>query len=172
MKNGFSLQLFVGRQSYLTQLGVRGKSIIYINRSHSSCSVVLLSDRVTVLITSSVSRFGESLPLWHSFKSLEQNVDGLFSIWQNLIFLCQNNMILGKFSLSQLVTYFKIIQPSGHTDHYYLLIPINRFFLKEFHTRKYLVSFLYLFQAIFHTQADLRLPTNLCLIVGSSYLDL
>ena len=31
----------------------------------------------------SVTRFGENSPLWHNFKSIGQNSQGLFSIWQN-----------------------------------------------------------------------------------------
>ena len=36
-----------------------------------------------LMVSSSVTRFGEILPLWHNFKSLGQIFEGLFSIWQS-----------------------------------------------------------------------------------------
>ena len=35
------------------------------------------------MISISVARFGEILPLWLKFAGLDQNFDGLFLIWQN-----------------------------------------------------------------------------------------
>ena len=32
----------------------------------------------------SVTRFGEILPLWHNFKNLEDIFEGLISVWQNV----------------------------------------------------------------------------------------
>ena len=49
---------------------------------------------------SSVTRVGEISPLWHYFKSFGQIFEGLFSyLAKYLILLCQNVMLLGKFSL-------------------------------------------------------------------------
>ena len=43
----------------------------------------------------SVTRFNKILPLWENFVSLGQIYDGLFCIWQILILVWQNIMVLG-----------------------------------------------------------------------------
>ena len=69
-----------------------------------SCSVTL------VVVVVSVTRFGKISPLWHNFKSIGQIFASLFSIWQNVnLTLAKNVMLLGKFSLLSIATYFKII---------------------------------------------------------------
>ena len=47
------------------------------------------------------------------FKKPWLNFEGLFIIWQNLnLTLAKNVLLLGKFSLLQIVIYLKIVQPS------------------------------------------------------------
>ena len=57
-----------------------------------------------------MTKFGEISPLWHNLLSLGQNVEGLFSIWQNFdptVF--KNVLLLGNFSFLQMAKYIKII---------------------------------------------------------------
>ena len=46
---------------------------------------VLWNSPLVTLFPTGVTRFGYILSLWKKFKSLWQNFEGLFSIWQNLL---------------------------------------------------------------------------------------
>ena len=70
---------------------------------------------ISILRAASVTRFFKISPLWQKFTSLWQIFDGndLAKCWA---YFDKFMTLLGKLSLSQIAKYWKIFQPSGHTD--------------------------------------------------------
>ena len=70
---------------------------------------------IAIRRAASVTRFFKISPLWQKFTSLWQIFDGndLAKCWA---YFDKFMTILGKLSLSQIAKYWKIFQPSGHTD--------------------------------------------------------
>ena len=58
------------------------------------------------LVGCSVTRFGKILPLSQTFKRLWQNINALYSIWQNVEPTLAVFMLLGKFSLLKIAKYW------------------------------------------------------------------
>ena len=93
-----------------------------VYQSMSICqSWKILPNLVTLVIKSlrypsSVTRFGEILPLWQNSICLRQCYDGLFSIWQN----CEPTLVNFLCCWANIQRYKgpkieRIILPSGHT---------------------------------------------------------